>query len=109
MSGMHGTILQWNPSITDTLGTQNFVRYNEVSLSQGFWYISGRRGMHNRALSTTWLRFQSFPLLYADRECYPEASTTSNSNESNVKLLTTAAMVDNLAEKVDECPLNQGR
>ena len=27
--------LQWNPSITDTLGTQNFVHYNEVSLSQG--------------------------------------------------------------------------
>jgi len=45
----------------------------------------------------------SFPLLYADRECYPEASTTSNSNESR------AAMVDNLAEKVDECPLNQDR
>ena len=31
---------------------------------------------------------------------YPEASTTSNSNESNVKLLTTAAMVENLAKKV---------
>ena len=27
--------IQWNPSITDTLGTQNFVRYNEVSRSQG--------------------------------------------------------------------------
>ena len=53
-------------------------------------------------LSTTWLRFQSFPLLYAGRECYPEASTTSNSNESNV---TTAVMVDNLAKKVDKCPL----
>ena len=26
-------IIQWNPSITDTLRTQNFVRYNEVSLS----------------------------------------------------------------------------
>ena len=26
---------------------------------------------------------------------------------SNVKLLTTAAMVDNLAKKVDECPLNR--
>ena len=60
--------------------------------------------MHNRAVEL--LRFQSFPLLYADRECYPEASTTSNSNESNVKL-TTAAMVDNLAEKVDKCPLNR--
>ena len=58
-------------------------------------------------LSTTWLRFQSFPLLYTGRECYPEASITSNSNGSNVKLLTTAAMVDNLAIKVDECPLNR--
>ena len=27
---------------------------------------------------------------------------------NNVKLLTTAVMVDNLAEKVDECLLNQG-
>jgi len=59
--------------------------------------------MHNRAVEHV---FQSFPLLYADRECYPEASTTSN---SNVKLLTTAAMVDKLAEKVDECPLNRDR
>ena len=31
------------------------------------------------------------------------------SNNSNVRLLTTAAMVDNFAEKFDECPLNQGR
>ena len=62
-----------------------------------------------RLLSTTWPRFKSFTLLYADRECYPDASTTSNSNESNVKLLTTAAMVDNLAEKVDECLLNRDR
>ena len=33
--------IHWNPSMMDTLGTQNFVRYNEVSLSQGlpvyFW------------------------------------------------------------------------
>ena len=27
-------------------------------------------------------------------------------HSSNVKLLTTAAMVDNLAKKCDECPLN---
>ena len=26
----------------------------------------------------------------------------------NVKLLTPVVMVDSLAEKVDECPLNQG-
>ena len=60
-------------------------------------------------LSTTWLHFQSLTLLYAGRECYPEASITSNSNESNVKLLTTAVMVDNLAKKVGKCPLNCDR
>ena len=26
---------QWNPSITDTIGTQYFVRNSEVSLTQG--------------------------------------------------------------------------
>ena len=40
--------VQWNPSITDTIGNQNFVRSSEVSL-RGFRYISGRRGMRNRA------------------------------------------------------------
>ena len=66
MFGMHGTTLQWNTSITDTLGTQNFVRYNEVSP------ISGVSGIFpvgvvcvTGLLSTTWLRFKSFPLLYA--------------------------------------------
>ena len=28
-------VIQWNPSITDTIGTQHFVRYSEVSLTQG--------------------------------------------------------------------------
>ena len=32
----------------------------------------------------------------------------SNSTISYIKLLTPAAMVDNLAEKVNECQLNQG-
>ena len=27
--------VQWNLSITDTVGDQNFVRYSEVSLTQG--------------------------------------------------------------------------
>ena len=36
--------IQWNPSITDTIGTQYFVCYSKVSLTQGFRYISGRRG-----------------------------------------------------------------
>ena len=35
--------IQWNPSITDTIGTQHFVSYSEVSLTQGlpvyFWYM----------------------------------------------------------------------
>ena len=30
-------------------------------------------------------------------------------NNSTTLMLTTALMVDNLAEKVDECPLNLGR
>ena len=37
----HESILQWIPSITDTIGTQHFVRYSEVSQTQGlpvyFW------------------------------------------------------------------------
>ena len=27
--------VQWNPSITDTIETQHFIRYSEVSLTQG--------------------------------------------------------------------------
>ena len=53
-----------------------------------------------------WLRFQSFSLLYVGRECYAEASTISKS--ANL-LLPTAVIVDNLAEKVNECPQNRGR
>ena len=32
----------------------------------------------------------------------------SKASNSTTKLLTTGAMVDNLTEKVDECPLNSG-
>ena len=68
--------IQWSPSVTDTIGNQNFVRNSEVSLTQGLPVgVACVIGL----LSTTWLRLQSFPLLYAGRECYPEASTTSNS------------------------------
>ena len=35
--------------------------------------------MRNRAVEHNVAAFQSFPLLYSGRECYPEASTTSNS------------------------------
>ena len=64
--------------------------------------ISSRRGIPNWAV---WLRFHNFPLLYAGRESYAEASTT---RQREFKLLTTAATVDNVAEKVVECPLNWG-
>jgi len=65
--------------------------------------------MHNQAVEHNVAAFSELSFaIHRQRmlECYPEASATSNSNESNIKLLTTAAMVDNLAEKVDECPLN---
>jgi len=91
--------IQWNPSIMNTIGNQNFVRYSQL---RSFWYISSRCGIPNWA---AWLRFHNFPLLYAGRESYAEASTM---RQRESKLLTTAAMVDNLAEKVVECPLNRG-
>ena len=57
----------------NTIGNKNFVCYSEVSLTQGLLvYLIW-------LLSTTSLRIQSVPLLYAGRECYAEASTTSNS------------------------------
>ena len=37
-------VLQWNPSITDTIGTQYFVRYSEISPTQGLPVYSGGRG-----------------------------------------------------------------
>ena len=45
-------------------------------------------------------------LLSVGREGYEEASTMSNNAILMSKLWTIAAMVDNLAEKVDEWPLN---
>ena len=48
---------------TDTIGNKHFVPCREVSLTQGLPYT------FNQALSTMWLRFHSFPLLCAGREC----------------------------------------
>ena len=48
-------------------------------------------------------------MLHDGRAGQAEASTPSNSTNLMSGVLTTAAMVDNLAEKVDECPLNWGR
>ena len=55
-----------------------------------------------------WLRFQIISFPYAGGENQAEATIISNSASPNVKLLTPAAMVDNLAEKVDKCPLKWG-
>ena len=35
LSQLHACCVQWNSSITDTVGDQNFVRYSEVSLTEG--------------------------------------------------------------------------
>ena len=62
----------------DTIGTQRFVPFSECPKLWGFRYISGRRGTraHNRAVEDN---VAAFSLLYAGREGYAEASTTSNS------------------------------
>ena len=40
--------LRWNPSVTDAIGNQNFVRYSKVSLTQRLpIYFRYRRGMRN--------------------------------------------------------------
>ena len=46
--------VQWNPSITDTIGNQQFVLYSEVSLTQGL--LVGVVCVIE-LLSTTWLWF----------------------------------------------------
>ena len=60
--------------------------------------------MRNRAVEhnvATFLR--AFPC------CTLAAKTKQGLVLQLLKLLTTAVMVDNLVEKVNECPLNQGR
>ena len=53
--------MQWNPSIIDTTGNQNFVRYRDVSLTQGVSgiFLVGVVCVIG-LLSTAWLHFQSF-------------------------------------------------
>jgi len=49
-------VVQWNPSIVDTIGNQHFFPYSEVFLTQGILYI------WYAVLSTTWLGFRAFLL-----------------------------------------------
>ena len=48
-------------------------------------------------------------MLYAGGEGQAKAGIMSNNANLCVKLLIPGAMVDSLAEKIDECPLNRGR
>ena len=62
------------PSITDTIGSQNFVCYSEVSLTQRFpVYFSGRRRMHNRAVEHNMAAFseRSFAVRWQGRLVLP--------------------------------------
>ena len=73
------------PSITDTIGNQHFLKRG-IPNSGAFGIFPVCVVCIIALLSTTWLHFESFTLL-----------------------LTSAVMVDNLAENIDECPLNWGR
>ena len=65
--------------------------------------------MSNRAVEHNVAAFSELYAVIRWQERLNNASTMSNSiNLINVKLLTTATMVGNLAEKVDECLLNCG-
>ena len=87
---------------------QTFVPYNEVSLLNsvasgifpvGLVCVIG-------LLSTMWY-VSELPLAVRWRE--GQAVLRVTALVYNDKLLTPAAMVDNLAERVDECPLNRSR
>ena len=62
-------VLQWNLSITDTIGDPHFVHYSGVSLTQGLPVYFGRRGLRIWAVEyNVCLRFQSYTSLYVGRE-----------------------------------------
>ena len=70
--------------------------------NSGFWYIFSRYSMQSGCWAQHDHVFRAFPgLQWCGRQIWDHMSTNLMS-----KLLTTAAMEDNPAEKVDECPLN---
>ena len=57
--------------MADTIGSNNFVLYNEVSLTQGFRHSSGRHGKRNWAVEETVVIFaEIFLAVYARDYCY---------------------------------------
>ena len=90
----------WNPSITDTVEEQHFVRYSQL---RGFRYISGRRGMRS---SRCWVQRSCVFRAFLCCTLAEKAKQRLILQVTNVKLLTTAAIVDNPGEKG---PLSRGR
>ena len=80
--------LQWNPSITDTIGNKHFVPCSEVSLTQGLPYTFSRHGSVKSSFEDNVAGFSELSLALRwqgvlSRDYYYE--------------LTPVAMVDNLA------------
>ena len=85
--------LQWNPSITDTIGNKHFVPCSEVSLTQGLPYTFSRHGSVKSSFEDNVAGFSELSLALRwqgvlSRDYYYE--------------LTPVVMVDNLAR----CLLN---
>ena len=64
------------PPLVDTTGTNNFVLYNEVSLTQAFAIVTVAIGLCDWAVEHNVATFSEPSLLYAK---HAEASTISNS------------------------------
>ena len=78
--GKRGRICTVEPLYSGHYWNQHFVPKRGVPNSGAFGIFTvGVLYCTIGMLSTTWLHFQSFPLLYAGREGYAKASTTINS------------------------------
>ena len=83
----------------DTTGNLHFTVCCKVSLTQGIKYISSMCGTCTWAVEHNMATFSELSLAVC-WEGKAKASTMSNSAESNVQLLTPAAMVANLGHQV---------
>ena len=59
-------VIQWNPSIADTIWNQPFVCYSKVSLTSGVFLVGVV--LCNQAVEHNVAMFSEFPLLCAGRE-----------------------------------------
>ena len=79
-----------------------------MSLTQGFRYISGRCGIHNRIVEHNVAMFSELSLAVHWLGRLSSGKYYGQQRLANGKLLTPAMMVDILVKEVDECPLNRG-